>query len=129
MEVKTRPGRPRATAPDGRATISQAAAELGLSYSGVYRYIVDATIDYVQSENGIITIARTDIERIRSMREPSEHAPGRSITIRPQPHVYEACKTAADRDGVSVRAWVLRVVSEVLDKGAATPHDDQANDK
>lgn len=87
-------------APDGRITLTEAAKRIGLSYSGLYRY-VRGGLAHTQDDNGVITLAESTVDKLGAQiksrhRARNESTKPRAICVRVAPDVYKRFERAIE---------------------------------
>lgn len=81
----------------GRLTIEEAAEQLKMSYSGLYRHIRAKTIEHEQDgPHGVITIAAKDLGKIKRARRAEAAGDTLGIFLRPPMAVAKRWKRAID---------------------------------
>lgn len=105
MARAPRPGRPKASAPRGRVTMAEAAELAGVSKSAVQRRVAAGDVPARTEEDGVITIARSDVALIEP-REPADDTRV-AVQVRVPRERYAAWERAAGDKPVSV--WLAEL--------------------
>jgi hypothetical protein len=91
--------------------MSDAAEIAGVSYATVYRAVQAETVRSEQAPNGVITIARADVRKIRKRKLAKREVV--AIMVRPKIKQWKRWKRAAGDS--SITAWLVALA----DKAAA----------
>ena len=111
-------GRPPAEAPTGRATLHEAAAIVGVSYATIYRAVQSGELPHTQADNGVITVPRAALRKMKRAHQP--RPPREVVPIMVRPTAKQAAKWAkvAAFHNKRVSAWLVELADRAAARGS-----------